>query len=132
MAERTDINHGRIRPPSTVARQRVYARRRATALLVLGALALTGANSASAAAAFDPIRQPLGSVAPLTLTNTDLSKGNVKAYRTWFENGAWQGDLIEYSVSKFGALTSTVDLSGLSPTNADPQTNWSAHWRTLL
>lgn len=129
MAERTDINHGRIRQPSTVARQRDYARRRATALLVLGALTLTGANTASAAAAFDPIRQPLGSVAPLTLTNTDLSKGNVKAYRTWFENGAWQGDLIEYSVSKFGALTSTVDLSGLSPTNADPQTNWSAHWR---
>ncbi|MCX2980204.1 hypothetical protein EYC98_04900 [Halieaceae bacterium IMCC14734] len=127
MAENTDLDNSIIRPFLTAAAPARSGLNRANALLM--ALALAGAGTVSAAPSFDPIRQPLGSVAPLTLTDTDLSKGNVKAYRTWFENGAWQGDLIEYSVSNLGALTTTVDVSGLSPTNANPQTNWSAHWR---
>jgi hypothetical protein len=87
----------------------------------------------AAAPRFDPGLQPLGSVAPLSLSNTDLSVGNVKGYRTWFENGGWQGDLVEYSVSNVGALSTSVDLSDISPTNdGDPPANWSAHVRFAL
>jgi hypothetical protein len=86
-----------------------------------------------AAPRFDPSLQPLGSVAPLSLSNSDLSVGNVKGYRTWFENGGWQGDLVEYSVSNVGALSTSVDLSDISPTNeGDPPANWSAHVRFAL
>jgi hypothetical protein len=83
-----------------------------------------------AAPAFDPTLQPLGSVAPLTLSNTDLSVGGVKAYRSWFENGGWQGDLVEYSVSTTGSLSTSVDLTDISPSNTgSPPANWSAHVR---
>ena len=68
-------------------------------------LALLSASFSSAAPRFDAGQQPLGSLAPLSLTNTDLSDGNVTAYRTWFENGSWQGDVIEYEVSPLGALS---------------------------
>ena len=87
----------------------------------------------AAAPSFSPYLQPLGSVAPLSLSNTDLSGGGVKGYRTWFENGGWQGDLVEYDVSNVGALSTSVDLSGLSPTNdGNPPANWSAHVRFAL
>ena len=91
-------------------------------------LALLPATFSFSAARFDAGQQPLGALAPLTLSNTNLATGNVKAYRTWFENGSWQGDLIEYEVSTTGALSTGIDLSGLSPaeSGADPDT-WSAH-----
>jgi hypothetical protein len=79
-----------------------------------------------AADRFDPRLQPLGSVSPLTLSNTDISGGAI-AYRAWFENGSWQGDLVEYTVSNVGGLSSSVDLSGQSPVNTTPATNWSAN-----
>jgi len=31
--------------------------------------------------------QPLGTLAPLVLSDTNLQKPNVKGYRVWFENG---------------------------------------------
>lgn len=72
--------------------------------------------------------QPLGSIAPITLTHSNISRGNAKAYRTWFENGSWQGDLAEYSVSSTGTITSSVNYSGVSPANpGDDPANWSAH-----
>ena len=79
-----------------------------------------------AADRFDPSLQPLGSVSPLTLSNTDISGGAI-AYRAWFENGSWQGDLVEYTVSSVGGLSSTVNLAGQSPVNEAPKTNWSAN-----
>jgi hypothetical protein len=84
-----------------------------------------------AAAPIDPERQPLGSIGPIELSNSDLSVGGVRAYRGWFENGAWQGDLIEYSVSTGGLLDTSIDLSTESPaqggTNQFGEINWSAH-----
>jgi len=87
-----------------------------------------------AAAAFTPTdpdtglwtgEQPLGYVGPIELSNSNLA-GGVKGYRGWFENGAWQGDLIEYDVSAGGALSTSIDLLGVSPEQTDG-TNWSAY-----
>ena len=80
---------------------------------------------AQAAAPFDPTDQPLGYIGPIELSTTDLSNG-AKAYRGWFENGAWQGDLIEYSVSKNGVLSTSIDLTGTQPKQSG-NANWSAH-----
>jgi outer membrane protein assembly factor BamB len=92
-----------------------------------GVLPLLMTAQVHAAGAFDPFEQPLGSIAPLTLTTTDLASGAM-AYRGWFENGGWQGDLIEYTVSSTGGLTTSVDLTEASPTNpGSPPANWSAH-----
>jgi hypothetical protein len=98
----------------------------ATALLV---------NQAYAAAALtptDPVTglwtgdQPLGYIGPIELSNSDLS-GGVKAYRGWFENGGWQGDLIEYDVSSGGGLSTSIDLTGTKPVQSAGGTNWSAY-----
>ena len=60
------------------------------------------------------------------MSNTDLTNG-AKAYRGWFENGGWQGDLIEYDVSSAGQLTTSIDLTAVSPAQGTVATNWSAH-----
>ncbi|MCZ6832020.1 MAG: PilC/PilY family type IV pilus protein [Gammaproteobacteria bacterium] len=92
-----------------------------------GLIALLLASQLQAADAFDPSLQPLGSVSPLTLSNTDIS-GGAMAYRAWFENGSWQGDIVEYTISNLGALTTSVDLTGHSPANTgSPPANWSAN-----
>ena len=84
-----------------------------------------------AAAPIDPERQPLGSIGPIELSNSDLSVGGVTAFRGWFENGSWQGDVIQYNVSTDGRLTTTIDTSGFTPkqgpANADGTLNWSAY-----
>ncbi len=79
-----------------------------------------------AAALFSPATQPLGYIGPIELSNSNISNG-AKAYRGWFENGAWQGDLIEYDVSSSGGLSTSIDLSGTSPVQGTTATNWSAH-----
>jgi len=81
-----------------------------------------------AAAPIDPEGQPLGYIGPMELSNTDLTNG-AKGYRGWFENGGWQGDLIEYDVSSGGALSTSIDLSQPSPQQSPGGSNWSAHVR---
>lgn len=76
------------------------------------------------------INEPQVYIAPIELSNSDLRTGDVKGYRPWFENGAWQGDLIELDVDTDGTITSTVDLS-VSPPTSEPNSetseeNWSA------
>jgi hypothetical protein len=78
-----------------------------------------------AAAPFSPDNQPLGHIGPIELSNDDLAKG-AKAYRGWFENGGWQGDLIEYDVSSSGGLSTSIDLTSLTPEAGATATNWSA------
>src|SRR5210317_773353 len=80
------------------------------------------------AAAINPEAQPLGYIGPMELSTTDLSDG-AKGYRGWFENGAWQGDLIEYNVSSAGTISTSIDLSGPSPVQSAGGGNWSAHVR---
>ena len=79
-----------------------------------------------AAAPIDPEGQPLGYIGPMELSATDLSNG-AKGYRGWFENGSWQGDLIQYTITDTGAITTSIDLSGASPAQGGDGSNWSAH-----
>ena len=83
-------------------------------------------SQAFAASVFSPIDQPLGYIGPMELSNTDLEGGGVKGYRGWFENGAWQGDVIEYDVSTTGGLSTSIDLTGVTPLQTTGGTNWSA------
>ncbi len=83
-------------------------------------------SQAYAAAVFTPASQPLGYIGPIELSTTDLTNG-ATAYRGWFENGGWQGDLIEYSVTNTGAMSTSIDLTGAIPATGSTTTNWSAH-----
>jgi hypothetical protein len=62
-----------------------------------------------AAITFNPNTQPLVAVGPYALKSDDLSTADNRAYRPWYENGAWQGDLIEYTIDPQGNRTSTAD-----------------------
>lgn len=90
----------------------------------LAVFILAAAAQGWAAPRFSPAAQPLGSISPMVLSNTDLSRDLTKAYRPWFENGAWQGDIVEYTVTKNAGLSSSVDLSTSPPGNSG--SNWSA------
>jgi len=82
-------------------------------------------NIVNADAVFDPNSQPISVLAPYVLKATNLEDGDTKAYRPWFEMSTWQGDIIEYNVSKNGALSTDVtDLESNPPTVAG--SNWSA------
>jgi hypothetical protein len=63
-------------------------------------------------------------IAPIVLSNADLVGGTTKGYRPWFENGSWQGDLVEYTVTASGGLSTSVSFAQSSPTNTG--SNWSA------
>lgn len=76
-----------------------------------------------AADSFVANEQPPGYLHPMALSTFDLQNGG-KGYRPWFENGAWQGDLIEYDIASTGAISTSIDLSTLEPSNSG--TNWSA------
>ncbi|OUS27728.1 hypothetical protein A9Q98_08970 [Thalassotalea sp. 42_200_T64] len=80
-------------------------------------------NLVSAAAPFTANQQPVGYIQPMALSTTNLKIG-ASGYRPWFENGAWQGDLVQYTITNAGASTTSVDLSTTTPTNSG--SNWSA------
>ncbi|MCP4320848.1 MAG: hypothetical protein GY787_03125 [Alteromonadales bacterium] len=80
------------------------------------------------AESFSSDKQPSGYLPPLILSTNNISSGT-NAYRTWYENGAWQGDIIEYDVSSSGVLSSSIDLSTTVPTNSG--SNWSARLQFL-
>ena len=67
------------------------------ALGILGSV-LAGA-SVFAAAVFDPDTKPYWQAAPFTLKSTNLAAGATKAYQPWYENGSWQGDLVEFNIA---------------------------------
>ena len=65
---------------------------------------------------FDPSTQPLVTLAPYGLKSADLATPNNRAYRPWLENGAYQGDVIEYNLDTEGNRTTADDsLVGLNP-----------------
>ena len=81
-------------------------------VLVCYALMLFNA-SLHAAAVFDPSTQSPRTLAPFIFKNSNLQLGVTKAYRPWFENKAWTGNLIEYDTAIDGSFSL-------------PATNWSA------
>ncbi|MCK5480468.1 MAG: hypothetical protein KAJ06_04955, partial [Gammaproteobacteria bacterium] len=73
---------------------------------------------------FNPGTMPTITLAPYALKNTDLSTPYNHAYRPWFENGAWQGDVIEYDLATDG--TRTTDASTGSNPPVAGTNNWMA------
>jgi len=73
-----------------------------------------------AAIIFNPAEQPLVAAGPYELKDFDLAALNNRAYRPWYENGAWQGDLIEYFIDTSGNKSITpgapVDITPITDT----------------
>ncbi|MFV1984648.1 MAG: pilus assembly protein, partial [Thiohalomonadales bacterium] len=84
----------------------------------------------SAAAVLDPLAIPQATIASYAISTTNLGVvTSAYAYRPWYENGAWQGDLVQYTLSTNGTISTTVDNSTNPPTNTanvNGNTNWSA------
>jgi hypothetical protein len=85
-----------------------------------------------AAVTIDPSTQPAMTVAPYTLKESNLyitGGSGTQAYRAWYENGAWMGDLIEYDIAANGDRSTDV-VVGYSPPaypgDGSSDTNWSA------
>ncbi len=80
--------------------------------------------STLAAITVDADNQPTRTLAGYALKSTNIDAGATKAYRPWFDNTSWQGDLIEYDISSTGVRSTDVDFSTNPPTTTG--TNWSA------
>lgn len=99
------------------------------AALVAGALGINvGLHAASS---FTPNDQPTGWLSPPGLSVGVLYQdvtlnpdGGGFAYVPWFENSAWQGDLVEWTVKANGDRETSVENT-TPPTNT-AGTNWSA------
>jgi|GEM_PF-712998 len=104
--------------------------------LKVAALLLALSAALYATIVFDPDSQPALTTSPYALQDTNLAPDGTKAYRTWYENGAWTGDLIEYAISAGGARTTTATPvignyteSELLAHAADSTLNWTARSR---
>ena len=99
--------------------------KRLTCFLITLAAACS-CTQALANAVVTPATQPEWSIGAFTLKEPNLKLGATKAYRPWFENGAWQGDIIEYDVDANGNRATDV-LVGDNPAS-DGTNNWSARF----
>ena len=87
-------------------------------------LSLLVTTQSHAAAVIDPTTQPFNVLPNYVLSGTDTSSGTEKAYRPWFENFTFSGDLIQYDVATGGSLSTDVDFTAVPPTATG--SNWSA------
>ena len=77
-------------------------------------LALAASSLIYAVAVFIPTTQPTVVLGQYALKNRDLTQGDTLAYRPWFENGAWQGDIIQYDILADGTRRTDVSI-GVNP-----------------
>ncbi|WP_018234359.1 pilus assembly protein [Thioalkalivibrio thiocyanodenitrificans] len=94
---------------------------------ILAPLLLLFCAPALGAAVHDPESQPVRTIAPYVLESDNLELGDTHAYRVWFENGGWQGDLIQYRISAEGERSTDVPIGSNPPENG--VSNWSARAR---
>jgi hypothetical protein len=83
-------------------------------LKIFALAALAVSTLIFAVAVFLPSTQPTVTIGQYALANNDLTLGPTKAYRPWFENGAWQGDVIEYDILADGSRRTDVNV-GATP-----------------
>ena len=79
---------------------------------VLAGITMVLSGLLYAVAVFDPVSQPTVTLGKYALKSRDLLDGPTKAYRSWFENGAWQGDLMEYNIGINGSRSLDHTLTG--------------------
>jgi outer membrane protein assembly factor BamB len=103
---------------------RGQARRLASGLPLLLAAVSTGAFGQ---ATVNPSTQPTMTLAPYVLQNTNLERNTppgTRAYRPWFENGAWTGDLLEYEITGDGVRVVRDDVGRYPRDSAIYGENW--------
>ncbi len=85
----------------------------------------------------DPGTQPFMTLAPYVLQSSNLEPrpsnedGGTRAFRPWFENGSWTGDLIEYEITQDGLRLIRGDIGRYPRDGADwrgTQELWSARY----
>lgn len=112
-------------------------RRKASAFSLASISCLAVAALGGGSAAAESQSRPAVTIAPFVLKSTVLEEGGTKAYRPWFENRKWTGDLIEYQIFSSGQRCTSVSVGEFPANdsgNADscldadgsPIGNWSA------
>ena len=85
-----------------------------TRILLAGALLAVVTASLYAAMRFIPSTQPAAVIGKYALKNSALAGGTI-AYRPFYENGAWQGDIIQYQIDASGTRSTDASVGSNSP-----------------
>jgi type IV pilus assembly protein PilY1 len=92
----------------------MHALRKSAYLKVAALLAALGTASLYAVMDFSPSTQPAITLGNYGLQSTDLSDGGTIAYRPFFDNVYWQGDIIEYEIDSAGNRSTDAQV-GANP-----------------
>ena len=85
-----------------------------TRYLSAGAVLAVLTVSLYAAMQFTPSSQPATVLGKYALQDTSLAGGTL-AYRPFYENGAWQGDIIQYEIDANGNRSTDASVGSNSP-----------------
>ena len=85
---------------------------------IFGLLGLCISGLIYAVALLNTDDQPTIMIGKYALKSNDLILGDTRAYRSWYENGAWQGDVIEYEILSSGGTRQTDVPVGANPATA--------------